>query len=169
MVSCPYCQKPLKVILDYPDTLERVAAGASLNLPSSGAPQTPPILKGKEAEAFLKDAAKPATEMQRKTVEEALKRFPQTPIPLGSITDQKLSDDLDALPWVWNSKHTGHLTDWLTIAQQTRAALATRMTPEKNETWRYGQYSYNRFRTDKGGELLCRFSVKVTAAKKEVA
>ena len=70
------------------------------------------------------------------------------------------SDALDALPWRWNCKHTGHLADWETIPQQTRAALAQRLIPEKNETWRYGMYSYNRFRSDTGRELLCKFPVK---------
>jgi len=40
-------------------------------------PEPPPTLKGKEAEAFLKDAAKPPTLEQKKFVEEALKRFPE--------------------------------------------------------------------------------------------
>jgi hypothetical protein len=35
----------------------------------------PPTLRGKEAEAFLKDAAEPSTEAQNRLVEEALKRF----------------------------------------------------------------------------------------------
>jgi len=55
--------------------------------------------------------------------------------------------------------------DWEAIPQQTRAALATRLIPEKNETWRYGQYSYNRFRTDTGRELLSRFPVKAGEKK----
>jgi|GEM_PF-1811047 hypothetical protein len=40
-------------------------------------PNPPPTLKGKEAEAFLKDAAEPPTEAQKRLVEEALKRFPK--------------------------------------------------------------------------------------------
>jgi len=39
-IKCPYCEKPLKVVLDYPDTFERVAVGASQVLPVGGAPQT---------------------------------------------------------------------------------------------------------------------------------
>lgn len=39
-------------------------------------PNPPPMLKGKEAEAFLKEVAKLPTETQKKFVEEALKRFP---------------------------------------------------------------------------------------------
>ena len=42
-------------------------------------PNPPPKLEGKEAQAFLKDAAEPPTEMQKKFVEEALKRFPIEP------------------------------------------------------------------------------------------
>ena len=145
--ACPKCGERLAVTV----LLERVAAGASSDLPSSGAPQTPPIMP-KHYTITAPPHPTPPTIPQQGT--------------LASITDQKLSDDLDALPWVWNSKHTGHLTDWMLIAQQTRAALATRMTPEKGENWRYGQYSYNRFRTDKGGELLCRFPVKVVGEKK---
>ncbi len=138
--TCPKCGERLAVTV----LLERVAAGASSNLPSSGAPQTP--LKDVYAGKLAPVAFVPDTPQQGS---------------LASVTDQKLSDDLDALPWVWNSKHSGHLTDWMAIAQQTRAALALRMTPEKNETWRYGQYSYSRFRTDAGRELLSRFPVKL--------
>jgi hypothetical protein len=42
-------------------------------------PNPPPTLRGKEAEAFLKDAAEPPTETQEKFVKEALKRFPIEP------------------------------------------------------------------------------------------
>jgi hypothetical protein len=38
-------------------------------------PKPPPILKGKEAEAFLKDAAEPPTEQQITIVKEAVKEF----------------------------------------------------------------------------------------------
>ena len=120
----------------------RAERGAPSGLPAVGVPSTPPTIP--------KDYAT---------------TVPQ-PSSLASVTDQKLSDDLDALPWVWNSKHSGHLTDWTMIAQQTRAALASRMTPEKHETWRYGQYSYNRFTSDRGTQLLCRFPVKAVETKK---
>lgn len=158
-INCPECQKEILVVVGTREIqirLERVAAGASSDLPSSGAPQTP-LVEAKKPYPTGRDFAEPTPDYA--------KTFPQQG-SLASVTDQKLSDDLDALPWVWNSKHSGHLTDWSLIAQQTRAALATRMTPEKNETWRYGQYSYNRFRTDKGGELLCRFPFKVVGENK---
>jgi hypothetical protein len=40
-------------------------------------PSPPPTLKGKEAEAFLKDAAEPPTEANKRLVDEALRLFPK--------------------------------------------------------------------------------------------
>jgi hypothetical protein len=84
----------------------------------------------------------------------------------ASITDQKLSDDLDSLSWRQNSKKTGWNADWLAVAEMTRGALASRMLNGKKNTWQFGMYWYSRFTPDSGRELLCRFPLKAQETKK---
>lgn len=55
-----------------------------------------PVLKGKEAKAFLEDIAKPPAELQKKIVEEAVERFhvntsPLLKIPFGGPVKEETS------------------------------------------------------------------------------